>query len=40
MFVNVAEKVIKAAEARAAALAESDAERLSDVLRESFRWTS
>lgn len=40
MCVNVAEQVIKAAQARASALADGDAERLSDLLHESFRWTS
>jgi hypothetical protein len=40
MCVNVAEQVIKAAEARASALADGDSERLSDLLHESFRWTS
>lgn len=38
--MKAAQQVIRAAEARASALAEGDAERLSDLLHEDFRWTS
>ena len=38
--VEAAREVIRAAEARAAALAEGDAEKLSRVLHEDFRWTA
>ena len=33
-------QVIKAPEARASALADGDADRLSDLLHEDFRWTA
>ena len=38
--LDLRQEVIKAAEARAAALADADAERLSRLLHENFRWTS
>lgn len=38
--MTLAEEVTAAAEARAAALAEGDAERLLELLHEDFRWTS
>ena len=38
--VEAAREVIRAAEARAAALAEGDAEQLSRILHEDFRWTA
>lgn len=38
--VNAANQVIEAAEARAAALAEGDAEKLSGLLHADFRWTA
>lgn len=40
LVMNAAQQVIRAAEARASALAEGDAERLSDLLHEDFRWTA
>lgn len=38
--MDAAQQVIRAAEARASALAEGDAKRLSDLLHEDFRWTA
>jgi hypothetical protein len=38
--VDAAEQVILAAEARGSALAEGDAEKLSGLLHDEFRWTS
>ena len=38
--MSAATQVIQAAEARAAALADGDAERLSELLHEDFRWTA
>jgi len=38
--MDAAEQVIEAAEARASALADADADRLSDLLHEEFRWTA
>ena len=38
--MDAAEQVIDAAEARASALADADADRLSDLLHEEFRWTA
>ena len=38
--MDVAEQVIRAAEARASALAEADSETLLRLLHENFRWTS
>ena len=38
--MDAAREVVAAAEARAAALAEGDAQRLSGLLHEDFRWTS
>jgi ketosteroid isomerase-like protein len=38
--MDAAQQVITAAHARASALADADAERLSDLLHEDFRWTS
>ena len=38
--MDAAQQVIRAAEARAAALAEGDAKRLSELLHEDFRWTA
>jgi ketosteroid isomerase-like protein len=38
--MDAGQQVIRAAEERAAALAEGDAERLSGLLHEDFRWTS
>ena len=38
--MDAAQQVIRAAEARASALAEGDARRLSDLLHEDFRWTA
>lgn len=38
--MDAAQQVIEAAEARASALADGDAERLSDLLHEDFRWTT
>ena len=38
--MSVASQVIQAAEARAAALADGDAARLSELLHEEFRWTT
>jgi hypothetical protein len=38
--MGAADDVIRAAEARAAALADGDPERLSKLLHEDFRWTS
>ena len=38
--MDAAEQVIRAAESRAAALADADAERLSGLLHEEFRWTA
>jgi ketosteroid isomerase-like protein len=38
--VDPAAQVMQAATARAAALAEGDADRLSDLLHHDFRWTS
>ena len=38
--MDAAQEVVAAAEARATALAEGDAERLSGLLHEDFRWTS
>jgi ketosteroid isomerase-like protein len=38
--MDAAQQVISAAEARASALAEGDARRLSDLLHEDFRWTA
>ena len=38
--MGAAEQVIKAAEARASALADADADRLSALLHEEFRWTA
>lgn len=40
MHVNAAEEVLAAAESRAVALAVGDAERLTDLLHEDFRWTA
>lgn len=40
MHVNVAMQVIQAAEARASALADGDAQLLSELLHEDFRWTA
>lgn len=38
--VNAAQEVLAAAEARALALADGDAARLTDLLHEDFRWTA
>ncbi len=38
--MDAAHQVIRAAEARASALADADAGRLSDLLHEDFRWTA
>ncbi|QNN52115.1 nuclear transport factor 2 family protein [Nocardioides mesophilus] len=38
--MDAAQLVIRAAEARASALAEGDAERLLELLHEDFRWTT
>ena len=38
--MDAARQIIRAAEARAAALADGDAQRLSDLLHEDFRWTA
>ncbi len=38
--MDAAAQVIEAAESRASALAEGDAERLSGLLHDDFRWTS
>ena len=38
--MNAAQQVVSAAEERAAALAAGDADRLSGLLHEDFRWTS
>lgn len=38
--MEAAQQVIEAAEARASALADGDAERLSGLLHEDFRWTA
>jgi ketosteroid isomerase-like protein len=38
--MDAAEQVIEAAEARGSALAEGDAEKLSGLLHDEFRWTS
>jgi len=38
--MNAAQQVIAAAEERASALALGDAERLSGLLHEDFRWTT
>ncbi|HXH77526.1 nuclear transport factor 2 family protein [Nocardioides sp.] len=38
--MDVTRQVIQAAEARAAALADGDAERLSALLHQDFRWTA
>ena len=38
--MDAAQQVIKAAEARASALADADAERLSGLLHPEFRWTA
>lgn len=40
VHVEAAREVIMAAEARAAALAEGDAEQLSRILHDDFRWTA
>ena len=40
MGVSAEEEVLAAAESRALALAAGDAERLSDLLHEDFRWTA
>lgn len=40
MDVNAAQEVLAAAESRAVALAGGDAERLTDLLHEDFRWTA
>lgn len=39
-WMDAEQQVIRAAEARASALAEGDAERLFDLLHEDFRWTA
>ena len=39
-FMDAAHQVIQAAEARAVALADGDAERLKSLLHEDFRWTT
>ena len=38
--MDAAQQVIKAAEARASALADADAERLSSLPHPEFRWTA
>lgn len=38
--MDAPQQIIEAAEARAAALADGDAERLADLLHENFRWTT
>lgn len=38
--MNAAQQVVRAAEARASALAEGDAERLAELLHEEFHWTA
>ena len=38
--MDAAQQVIRAAEARASALASGDAERLADLLHPDFRWTA
>ncbi len=40
MDMNAAQEVLAAAESRAVALAVGDAERLTDLLHEDFRWTA
>lgn len=40
MDVDVAQEVLAAAEQRARALADGDAERLTELLHEDFRWTA
>ena len=40
MCMSAVEEVLAAAESRAAALAGGDAERLTDLLHEDFRWTA
>lgn len=40
MDMNAAQEVLAAAESRAVALAGGDAERLTDLLHEDFRWTA
>lgn len=40
MYMTVEQEVLAAAESRAAALALGDAEQLTDLLHEAFRWTA